>query len=69
MPNIPIKASNETWSEYELEDGTVVRVRPIVLRVSRDETQLNADGEPLYNVKAQILVDAIVPDGLKRKKN
>ena len=65
---VDIEGSNERWSEYELEDGTVLRIRPVVVNVTRSENNYTPDGDPIYTIKAQIIVDPRVPDSLKKKQ-
>jgi hypothetical protein len=43
---VAITEAKEVWSEYKLDDGTVVRVRPIVTAFFRIPGQYTQDGEP-----------------------
>lgn len=46
-------AKSEPWTEYLLEDGTVVRVRVIMVRANRREGQFNDHGAPVYDLEMQ----------------
>jgi hypothetical protein len=47
---ISIEDQKENWSEWTLEDGTKLRVRPVVTEVRRMK-HLGLDGMPVYHVK------------------
>lgn len=56
----------ESWNEYKLEDGTEVRLKLVVKRVVRTPRR-NANGEPVYVVQSQNVMDARVPEDLIEK--
>lgn len=60
--------SKEPWTEYELEDGSTLKIRTVLLDCLRVEDEYDADGNPVYMLKANGIMTAIVPDGLKQKK-
>ena len=55
----PVKFSSvsEHWSEYALNDGSIVRIRPIITDVERHVGQFSPTGEPIYQVKAALIVE------------
>ena len=53
----------ESWNEYKLEDGTEVRLKVVVKRVVRTQRR-NANGEPIYVVQSQNVLDTRVSDDL-----
>jgi hypothetical protein len=53
-----IEAQNELWSEYTLEDGTIVRIKQAVVQVVRFESQIPNE-PPQYAVQAQPIVTII----------
>jgi hypothetical protein len=64
---VPVIESTERWTEVKLEDGSVLRVKPSVLSAIRVPDQYDADGNPMYALKAtnaMMVVEA--PDRLKR---
>jgi hypothetical protein len=64
---VQIKESTERWSDVQLEDGTVLRVRPSILGAVRVDGQYDQDGNPAYTVKAQLqIVVASTPDTLRK---
>jgi hypothetical protein len=65
---VEVLEARETWSEYRLADGTVLRVKPIMIAVSRvDDADGASGGEPVYNMKSTLVTDvrgAKAPNGL-----
>ena len=53
----------ETWNEYTIEDGTVIRMRTIVTRVSRMGDP-GSDGGPAYFVSSNNVLDVQSPNEL-----
>ena len=65
---LEIKKSEERWSEFELSDGSLIRVRPIMIEARRLKGKYNPNGEPIYEIKQGLIVDVRVPDNLKLKQ-
>lgn len=63
---MPIIDQQERWSECTLENGTKLRIRPIIVEV-RKEKALGTDGRPQYSVKTSILTDAQHPESHKER--
>lgn len=51
-----IKDQKENWSECTLEDGTRLRIRPVITEV-RKLKNLGADGKPIYGIKSALITD------------
>ena len=79
-PKGPIKAKDlkfktieEAWNVYKLEDGTVLRARLVVTKISRGIDPETEDiyyldsGEPLYNIRHSTVVGSDVPPDLLKK--
>ena len=54
---IEVLESREAWSEYRLADGTLLRIKPIVIAITRVEGAEATDGEPVYNMKSTLIAD------------
>lgn len=54
---IEVLDAKERWSEYRLADGTMMRVKSVVIAVFRDDDQKSADGEPIYSMKSTLITD------------
>jgi hypothetical protein len=62
-----VKETRENWSEYILEDGSLVRVKPILAKVLRTE-EFDSEGNPIYQLVISSAVFVEVPEELKKKK-
>ena len=52
---IDIVNSSEVWSSYTLEDGTILKVKQVLVKVVKlDEKDIN--GKPVYLTEAQPIV-------------
>jgi len=56
--DLKFKVLKEYWNIYELEDGTIIRVKVIALKISKaidlktgEILYVPETGEPLYNVR------------------
>src|SRR4051812_23552014 len=57
----------EGWSEYTLQDGSVLRVKASILDVKRVLDQYGPDGNPLYVMQFAFVNQLVAPDHLKKK--
>jgi len=64
--DVPIKKVEESVATYELEDGTVLRMRTVLLNALRIDELRNKQGEPTYVVKSQNVVSANVADAHRK---
>jgi len=55
--DVEVLEAKEAWSEYRLADGTVLRVKPIMIAVSRVDDAEAGNGEPVYNMKSTLVTD------------
>lgn len=63
---VPIKESVERWTEVTLEDGSVIKIKPVVIAVVRAEDAYDQDGDPLYSVKINQVMSVSAPDNLRK---
>ena len=56
----------EEWNEYQLMDGTVLKMKTVVGEVFRIENTYDNEGSPVYQVKSNNLVIVKSPDALKK---
>jgi len=50
VADVPIKKATESFNEYELEDGSVLKVKSVAMSILRVEGQFTPDGSPIYLV-------------------
>lgn len=66
--DVTIDESSEKFSEFTLGDGSVIRLKPVLLGVTRLEGVYDPEGNPMYMVKAAPVMTIVsAPDKLKRK--
>jgi hypothetical protein len=64
---VSVSESTEKWSEITLEDGSVLRVKPNIVGAIRIPGQYDADGNPVYALKAnQTAIVTSSPPHLRR---
>ena len=64
---VRFKGIHEEWNEYDLEDGTTLRMKAVVSDIVRLDGEYDQEGNPIYLVKAGNMVVVKAPDNLKRK--
>ena len=64
---VQVNQSTERWTEVELEDGTVVRLKASLLGAVRIEGEWDAEGNPAYSLKVSPnVIITSTPDALRR---
>jgi len=56
----------EEWNEYKLDDGTILKIKLVLVDVLRTEKHDPITGDPHYIAKSVNIVTAIVPSELKK---
>jgi hypothetical protein len=65
---VMVKESTERWSEFTLEDGTIMMAKQSLTSCVRIDGQYDAEGQPLYVGRgAPIITIKSVPDALLKK--
>jgi hypothetical protein len=65
---IMVRESTERWSEFTLEDGTVVLAKQALTSCVRLDNQFDEEGKPIYVGRgAPIITIKSVPDALLKK--
>lgn len=52
---------NNPWSVFVMEDGTRLKVRPILVWIKTTDKFL-PDGQPAYDTRVQIIIDQSAPE-------
>ena len=64
---VNVAESTERWTEVKLEDGSVLRVKPVIMRALRLEERYDPEGNPLYSLRINpIMVVTSAPDHLRQ---
>ena len=64
--DVDVQEAREVWSEYRLSDGTVLRLKPVMITISRMEGEHTIEGDPVYNMKSTLVTDVRAPKELKK---
>lgn len=67
MEQRDIVSSKDGWSEYTLNDGSIIRVKGVLIDVKRAIDQYGPDGNPIYVLQTTFVNNLIAPVELKRK--
>ena len=79
MPKIPYKGREvdavevdfqthkEDWNEYQLMDGSFVKIKLVVGGIFRIPDEFDVEGNPVYVVRSQNILMVRSPDNLKKK--
>jgi hypothetical protein len=68
VTEVPITSRKELPAEYELEDGSFLRIAAPVTTVYRLDGEFDAEGNPVYFVKNGIAVNVVhAKDEVKKK--
>lgn len=61
---IDVLETSEKWSDYRLEDGTVLRLKPILYRIVRVDGEYDSANNPLYVVTSAQVMNVHAPEHL-----
>jgi hypothetical protein len=65
---VQVEESTERWSEFQLQDGTILRAKATILSAARVDGQYDPLGNPMYHVNvAPVMTVVSVPDRLRKK--
>ncbi len=79
MPKIPFKGQEvdateidfqtrkEEWNDYQLMDGSVVKIKLVVTEIFKVPDEYDNEGNPVYVVRSKNVLAIRSPDNLKRK--
>jgi len=66
MP-VDVNQANEYFNQYILEDGTVLKMKPVTTKIFRIDDRYDAEGNPVYFVQSTNVLSVDSPQSLKRK--
>lgn len=65
--SVKFKSIREEWNEYDLEDGSTVRMKTVVSDVVCIPNEYDNENNPVYIIKSSNIVVVDSPDHLKKK--
>ncbi len=60
--------AREHWNEYLLDDGAILKLKPVATEVFRVDDMYDIEGNPVYVLKSTNIVIVNAPENLKKKK-
>jgi len=67
MEQRDVVSSKDGWTEYKLDDGSIIKVKAVILEIKRAVDQYNLEGNPIYVMQQTIISTVQAPDDLKKK--
>jgi hypothetical protein len=58
--------TREHWNEYLLDDGSIIKLKPVATEVLRIEDMYDQQGNPVYILNSTNVVTVSAPDHLRR---
>ena len=58
----------EYWNEYLLDDGTIIKLKPVATEIFRIDDHYDSQGNPVYVLQSTNILVVNVPDEMKRPK-
>lgn len=65
---VDFKVVKEDWNEYDLADGTRIKLKAVASNIVRLLNEYDNEGNPIYLIKSSNVVGLSVPDKLKKGK-
>ena len=64
--DIDFKQIKEEWNEYQVADGTTIRMKAVVTNTVRLTNQYDKDNYPVYLIKSSNVLTISPPEKLKK---
>jgi len=64
---VDFQTRKEDWNDYQLMDGSVIKMKLVVGGIFRVLDQYDDEGNPVYVVRSKNVLMVSSPDNLKRK--
>lgn len=64
---IDFQIRKEDWNEYQLMDGTIIKMKLVISEIFRITDLYDNEGNPVYQIKSTNVAAIKSPDNLKRK--
>ena len=62
-----VERATEEWNTYLLDDSTVIRLKPVVLRVARIPGEYDDEGNEIFIVKSNNVLVVDSPEDRRRQ--
>ncbi|MEA2476135.1 MAG: hypothetical protein QOC87_334 [Actinomycetota bacterium] len=63
---MPFQSGGEHWTEYLVEDGSVIRMKLVATDILRLDGEYDDQGNPMYIIQSTNVTAVTAPDELRR---
>jgi len=63
---VEITQASELWNQYIIDDGTLIKMKPVATKVYRLDGRFDEDNNPIYLVKSTNIMSVNAPAHLKK---
>ncbi len=67
--SVEFTTQGEQWTVYNLADGSLMRVKLVMMDVARLDDEFNQNGDPIYMFSAQQVIAVTANPSLRKKAN
>jgi hypothetical protein len=64
--DLDFKTQKEEWNEYQVNDGTIIRMKVVVTNIARVIDKYDNDGNPIYVVKSSNVLTVSAPEKIRK---
>jgi len=64
--DMDFKSVKEDWNEYQINDGTIIRMKVVVTNIAKLTDKYDNDGNPIYVVKSSNVLAVSAPEKLRK---
>lgn len=64
---VEINQASEQWGHYLLDDGSTLKVKLVVTKISRIDNEYDVEGNPVYIFQSTNVTSVNSPEHLKKK--
>jgi len=64
--DLDFKTLKEEWNEYQVTDGSIIRMKVVVTNIARVTDKYDNVGNPIYVVKSSNVLTVSAPEKLKK---
>ena len=66
---VDFQTRREDWNEYQLMDGSIIRMKVVIGEIFRIDDLYDTEGNPVYQVRSSNVMMVRSPDELKKKQS
>ena len=64
---VDFQTRKEEWNEYQLMDGSILKMKSVVAGIFKVKGEFDVEGNPAYVIRSQNVTAVSSPDELKKK--